>query len=52
MLLYFENDVDGRRDGEAVADDVEGLINGGHGSFDELHVYRGAGDLDYVSNIF
>ena len=30
VLLHFEDDVDGRRNGEAVADDAKRLINGRH----------------------
>ena len=52
MLLHFQNDVDGGRHGEAVADNVQRLINGRHRRFGELHVNGGAGDLDYVSDIF
>src|SRR5271157_1804004 len=52
VLLHFENYVDGGRDGKAVADDAEGLIDGRHGRFGELHVHGGACDLDYVSDIF
>ena len=52
MLLHFEDNVDGRRHGEAVADHAKGLIDRGHSRFDELHVDGGAGDLDYVSDIF
>jgi hypothetical protein len=52
MLLHFEDDVDGGRHGEAVADHAQGLIDGRHGAFDELYVDGGAGDLDNVSDIF
>src|SRR5580704_17369160 len=52
VLLHFQNDVDRGRHGEALADDAKRLVDGGHGAFDELHVDGGAGDLDYVSDIF
>ena len=51
VLLDLEDDVDGRGDGEAVADDAERLIDGRHGRFFELHVYGGAGDLDYFADV-
>jgi hypothetical protein len=51
VLLHFQNDVNRRRDGEAVADHAHRLVNGGHGRFHELHVHRRTGDLDYVSDI-
>src|SRR5580704_9678797 len=52
VLLHFQNDVDWRRHGEALADDAKRLVDGGHGAFDELHVDGGASDLNYVSDIF
>ncbi len=52
VLLHFENDVDRRRDGEAVADDAKRLVDGRHRRLDELHVDGGAGDLNDVSDIF
>src|ERR1035438_1660372 len=52
MLLHFEDYVNGGRHGEAIAHDAKGLIDRRHGAFDELYVDGGAGDLDYVSDIF
>ena len=52
VLLHFENDVDRRRDREAVAHHAQRLIDGRHLADFELHVHGGTGDLDYVSNIF
>ncbi len=52
VLLDFKNDADGRGDGEAVADDAQRLIDGRHGRFFKLHVYGGAGDLDYFADVF
>src|ERR1700690_2569262 len=52
VLLDFQDDVDGSGNGEAVTHHAQGLVNGRHGGLDELHVDGGAGDLDYVSDIF
>ena len=52
MLLHLKNDADGGRHGEAVTDHFQRLIDGRHGRFGKLHVHGGAGDLDYVSDIF
>ncbi len=51
VLLDLEDDADGRGDGEAVADDAQRLIDGRHGRFFKLHVYGGAGDLDYFADV-
>src|ERR1700733_13232086 len=52
MLLNLKDDVDGDRDGEAVADDAQRLVNGRHGGFFELHVHRGTGNLYDSADIF
>ncbi len=52
MLLHFDDDVDRLGHGEAVADDAKRLVNRRHVRFDELYVHGGAGDLNYVSDIF
>ena len=52
VLLHFEDDVDGRGDREAVADDAQRLIDGRHGGFFKLNVYGGAGDLDNFADVF
>ena len=52
VLLHLENHVDGRRDGEAIADDAQRLVDGRHGRFFKLHVHGGTGDLDYFANVF
>ncbi len=52
VLLHFENHVDRVGHGEAVADDFQRLVNRRHGAFGELHVHRGTGNLNYVSNSF
>ena len=52
VLLDLEDHADGRGDGEAVADDAQRLVDGRHGCFFELHVHRGAGDLNYFADVF
>ena len=52
MLLHFQDNVDGHRHLKAVAYDAQRLINRWHGGFGELHVHRGSGDLDNVSDVF
>ena len=51
MLLHFEHDVDGRGYVEALAGDLKRLVDRRHRGFGELHVHRGAGDLNYFSYI-
>ena len=31
---------------------LQRLVNRRHGALGKLHVHRGTGDLDYVSNVF
>jgi hypothetical protein len=52
VLLHFEDDIDGHRGVEALADDAERLIDGRHGRLDKLNVNGGARDLNYMSDIF
>jgi hypothetical protein len=52
VLLHFEDYVDGGRHGEAVAYYAQGFVDRGHRGFGKLDVHGGAGDLDYVSDIF
>ena len=52
VLLHFQNHIDRVRNGEAVADDFQRLVNRRHGALDELHVHRRTGNLNYVSNSF
>ena len=52
MLLDLEDDVDGKRNGEPVVDHAQGLVNGGHGGFFELHVHRGTGNLYDSADVF
>ncbi len=52
VLLHLEDDVDGRGDLEAVADDAQRLIDGRHGGFFKLNVYGGAGDLNNFADVF
>jgi len=40
------------KDGEAVADNAKRFVDGGMEPSTKLHVDGGAGDLDYVSDIF
>ena len=49
VLLDFEDDADGRGDGEAVAGDAQRLVDGRHRRFFKLHVYGRTGDLDYFA---
>jgi len=51
VLLHFENDLDGIGDVEAVADDLESLVNWRKMPLFKLHIDGGAGDLDYVSYV-
>src|SRR5258708_16428514 len=51
VLLHFHNDADLVGHSKAVADNAKGLVNRGHCALDELYVHRGAGDLNYVSDI-
>jgi hypothetical protein len=52
VLLDLEDDVDGRGDGEAVADDAQRLVDRGHGRLFELHVDCRAGNLNYFADVF
>ena len=52
VLLHFENDVDRAGHGEAVADDLQRLVNRRQLALGKLHVHRGTGDLNYVSDVF
>ena len=52
VLLHFENDVDRRGHVEAVADDAQRLVNRRQCPFGKLHVHRGTGNLNYLSNVF
>jgi hypothetical protein len=51
VLLHFEDDVDGRGHGEAVADDAQRLIDGRHRRFFKLHVDRRTGNLNYLADV-
>ena len=52
LLLDFEDDVDGIRDVEAVADHAQRRIDRRQIVLGELHVHRGTCDLNDVSDIF
>jgi len=51
MLLHFQNDIDRSGDIEALAHYPKGLVDRRHGRLVKLHIHRGTGDLNYVSNI-
>jgi hypothetical protein len=52
VLLDLKDDVDGRGDSEAVADDAQRLVDRGHGRLFELHVHRGTRNLNYFADVF
>ena len=52
MLLHFERHLERRRNGEALADNFQRLINWRHILRSELHVHGRSRYLNYVSNIF
>src|SRR5579872_429612 len=51
VLLHFKNDLDGAGDIEAVADDLQGLIDRRQVAFGELHIDRRSCDLNDVSYV-
>src|SRR5580700_9060344 len=52
VLLYLNDDIDRRGNGEAVAHNAERLIDRRHGGGGKLNVHRRSGDLNHVSNVF
>ncbi len=51
VLLHFQNDADGFRGVEALADYLDCLVDGREGAFGELHVDGGSGDLNYFAYV-
>ena len=52
VLLHLKDDIDRAGNVEAVAHNAKRLVNRRHVGRVKLHVYHGASDLNYVSNIF
>ena len=51
LLLHFQDDVDGRGDGEALAGDAQRRVDRRQRRLGKLHVDRGTRDLNDVSDI-
>ena len=51
VLLHFEDHVDGRGDGEAVAHNAQRFVNRRQVAFVKLHINCRSGNLNYMSDI-